>query len=198
MLTKGAIGNLVNRYRAVLKKCNLINTFGSLAVASMLVLGGAGVAGAEEWGTETITKVDNGKGGYNYGYGISSSETGYSGTKVEDKIYVLTDKTIAIDVAGNKTVTVSNLNKFAIIGDNNPDFVNYSTGNAIQCISGGTLDVDVTSFELGTKETAANVLVGIHTWDGTVDIDATNVLLHSTGNVLYTQKIMVIVKLSLT
>jgi len=188
MLTKGAIGNLVNRYRAVLKKCNLINTFGSLAVASMLVLGGAGVAGAEEWGTETITKVDNGKGGYNYGYGISSSETGYSGTKVEDKIYVLTDKTIAIDVAGNKTVTVSNLNKFAIIGDNNPDFVNYSTGNAIQCISGGTLDVDVTSFELGTKETAANVLVGIHTWDGTVDIDATNVLLHSTGNVLYTQK----------
>ena len=47
MLTKGAIGNLVNRYRAVLKKCNLINTFGSLAVASMLVMGGAGVAGAE-------------------------------------------------------------------------------------------------------------------------------------------------------
>ena len=46
MLTKGAIGNLVNRYRAVLKKCNLINTFGSLAVASMLVLGGAGVAEA--------------------------------------------------------------------------------------------------------------------------------------------------------
>jgi len=41
MLTKGAIGNLINRYKAVLKKCNLINTFGSLAVASMLVLGGA-------------------------------------------------------------------------------------------------------------------------------------------------------------
>ncbi len=47
MLTKGAIGNLVNRYRAVLKKCNLINTFGSLAVASLLILGGAGVAEAE-------------------------------------------------------------------------------------------------------------------------------------------------------
>ena len=46
MLTKGAIGNLVNRYRAVLTKCNLINTFGSLAVASMLVMGGAGVASA--------------------------------------------------------------------------------------------------------------------------------------------------------
>jgi len=46
MLTKGAIGNLVNRYKAVLAKCNLINTFGSLAVAAMLVMGGAGVASA--------------------------------------------------------------------------------------------------------------------------------------------------------
>ena len=49
MLTKGAIGNLINRYKAVLKKCNLINTFGSLAVASMLVLGGAGVAMAKDF-----------------------------------------------------------------------------------------------------------------------------------------------------
>ena len=46
--TKGAIGNLLNRYRAVLKKCHLLNTFGSLAVASMLVMGGAGVAQAAE------------------------------------------------------------------------------------------------------------------------------------------------------
>ena len=45
-LTQGAIGNLINRYRAVLKKCHLINTFGSLAVASMLVMGGVHVAQA--------------------------------------------------------------------------------------------------------------------------------------------------------
>lgn len=37
-LTKGAIGNLINRYKAVLKKCHLMNTFGSLAVAGMLVM----------------------------------------------------------------------------------------------------------------------------------------------------------------
>lgn len=48
MLTKGAIGNLVNRYRAVLKKCHLINVFGSLAVASMLIMDGAGTAVAAE------------------------------------------------------------------------------------------------------------------------------------------------------
>ena len=57
MLTKGAIGNLVNRYKAVLKKCNLINTFGSLAVASMLVLGGAGVASAGDWSGKNVTSV---------------------------------------------------------------------------------------------------------------------------------------------
>lgn len=45
-LTKGAIGNLINRYKAVLKKCHLMNTFGSLAVAGMLIMGGAAAAGA--------------------------------------------------------------------------------------------------------------------------------------------------------
>ncbi|WP_455552508.1 autotransporter domain-containing protein [Desulfovibrio sp.] len=45
-LTKGAIGNLINRYKAVLKKCHLLNVFGSLAVAGMLVMGGAATAGA--------------------------------------------------------------------------------------------------------------------------------------------------------
>ena len=46
MLTKGALGNLINRYRAVLEKCRLMNTFGTLAAASMLVLGSAGMAEA--------------------------------------------------------------------------------------------------------------------------------------------------------
>ena len=47
MLTKGAIGNLVNRYKAVLGKCRLINTFGSLAVAAMLVAVPCTAAAAE-------------------------------------------------------------------------------------------------------------------------------------------------------
>lgn len=46
MQTKGAIGNLINRYRAVLKKCNLLNTFGTLAIASAIAMSGVGVAGA--------------------------------------------------------------------------------------------------------------------------------------------------------
>ena len=58
MLTKGAIGNLINRYRAVLKKCHLMNTFGSLAVASMLVLGGAGAADARYYELQNVTPSD--------------------------------------------------------------------------------------------------------------------------------------------
>lgn len=60
--TRGAIGNLINRYRAVLKKCHLLNTFGSLAVASMLVLGGANVSLAADL---TITDVVGSNDWYN-------------------------------------------------------------------------------------------------------------------------------------
>ena len=63
-LTKGAIGNLINRYKAVLKKCHLMNTFGSLAVAGMLVMGGAGMAGAAiTTGQEFKDAVTNAKPG---------------------------------------------------------------------------------------------------------------------------------------
>ena len=73
MLTKGAIGNLINRYRAVLKKCNLINTFGSLAVASMLVLGGAGVAEAATLSLDTSKSLNADITGDLSGYLSSSS-----------------------------------------------------------------------------------------------------------------------------
>lgn len=67
MLTKGAIGNLVNKYRAVLKKCGLLNVFGSLAVVGALVPGGAGLAAAANWndnevvisGPETYTATNH-------------------------------------------------------------------------------------------------------------------------------------------
>lgn len=62
-LTQGAIGNLINRYRAVLRKCRLLNTFGSLAVAGLLVMGSCGTPLAEQlvapWTEKTIT-IGNG------------------------------------------------------------------------------------------------------------------------------------------
>ena len=55
-MTQGAINNLCNRYRAVLKKCHLLNTFGSLAMAAMLVMGGAGAAAAAD---TTVTTAND-------------------------------------------------------------------------------------------------------------------------------------------
>ncbi len=63
MQSRNAIGNLKNRYLAVLKKCNLMNVFGSLAVASALVIGSAGLANAnlqptlEQAGTKEYLKT---------------------------------------------------------------------------------------------------------------------------------------------
>ena len=61
MLTKGAIGNLVNKYRSVLKKCRLLNLFGTLALAGALTVGAAGMAGAAPtWGPDQdVTITDN-------------------------------------------------------------------------------------------------------------------------------------------
>ena len=89
--TKGAIGNLLNRYKAVLKKCNLLNTFGSLAVASMLVMSAAGVAAAatpEDWNNQgtlgngttlegTFDGLTNSHGSY---AGVAT--VGYAGTDI--------------------------------------------------------------------------------------------------------------------
>ncbi|MDD2966450.1 MAG: hypothetical protein PHN64_03005 [Desulfovibrionaceae bacterium] len=94
VLTRGAIGNLINRYAAVLKKCRLMNTFGSLAIATMLVAGGAGLAvadvpvgvngGAGAAATGTVSTGRNGgdanstnqtSGGIG-GVGINAGETG--------------------------------------------------------------------------------------------------------------------------
>ena len=67
-MTKGAMGNLANRYRAVLKKCCLINTFGSLAVAAMLVMGGANDAAIAQ----------------SIGYDVTSTQPTQASITVED------------------------------------------------------------------------------------------------------------------
>ena len=81
-MTKGAISNLINRYKAVLKKCHLLNVFGSLAVAGMLVMGGAGVAmaadnlaleGQDDYDSTATFEVNNLMGGWLY-EGVATGE----------------------------------------------------------------------------------------------------------------------------
>ena len=47
-MSKGAIGNLVNRYRAVLKKCYLLNTLSALAITGMCMMPVPSIAAEEE------------------------------------------------------------------------------------------------------------------------------------------------------
>lgn len=92
-LTKGAIGNLINRYKAVLKKCHLMNTFGSLAVAGMLVMGGAGVAGA------AITT------GQDFKYAVTNANSGDTitlGQDIKEGLgAVFEKKTVTVDFGGH-------------------------------------------------------------------------------------------------
>ena len=92
-LTKGAIGNLINRYKAVLKKCHLMNTFGSLAVAGMLVMGGAGVAGAAiTTGQDFQDAVTNAKPG----------DTITLGQDIKEGLgAVFKEKTVTVDFGGH-------------------------------------------------------------------------------------------------
>lgn len=93
-LTKGAIGNLINRYKAVLKKCHLLNVFGSLAVAGMLVMGGAAAAGAV-----TVTT------GQDFKNAVTDAEAGATitlGQDIEQGLGAVFDnKDVTVDFAGH-------------------------------------------------------------------------------------------------
>ncbi len=57
MQSKNALSNLKNRYMAVLKKCNLINTFGALAIATMCAMPATAFSATNPAGT-TIAGMD--------------------------------------------------------------------------------------------------------------------------------------------
>lgn len=121
MLTKGAIGNLLNRYRAVLKKCCLINVFGSMAVASLLVMGG-GVCPAEA-------------------QDISSSEELTSNQTYSDGLWVHKDVTLDAQqhtITVNGTIKDNDDNIFGIINDGT--MKNNSVMNASSILNFGTMD----------------------------------------------------------
>lgn len=137
-LTKGAIGNLINRYKAVLKKCHLMNTFGSLAVAGMLVMGGAGMAvaadadkpleGKNDYSSKTDPKVNHLMGGW-----------------------LVNDAATAGDAKGDITLTVNGGTISEIIGGSYAKNVN---GNNVTVTHG-----DITT-TIGDKTTSAEFVVG--------------------------------------
>ena len=183
MLTKGAIGNLVNRYRAVLKKCNLINAFGSLAVASMLVLGGSGVAEA------VITFTPTGGSATELNIPVAEN-TGFTGGSIvgsgNDVLNLTYNNT---NVSPINSLKISNLETLSISGTSSVNSNNEYNHNALFAGPDKLLDIDIKNLIIGTEgETSTEFMTGIQA-QGEIDIDlAGNLLINmAKGNAVYTQ-----------
>ena len=157
MLTKCAIGNLVNRYRAVLKKCNLINTFGSLAVASMLVLGGAGVAEAEKVLTDndSITITDGET--YTLGANTVTLKDSTTGTVLKSgNIKLAADQTL--NMSSDEDTTINGVIGFygtsSITGEG---ILNITGEKMTTGIAYGNHTVDVKELHIEVKGDAAGI-----------------------------------------
>lgn len=167
-LTKGAIGNLINRYKAVLKKCHLMNTFGSLAVAGMLVMGGAGMAVAAD-----TDKVLKGKNDYDQttvnnlmgGWLVKNAETEAAGAiTLEVKGGTISEiiggSYVQANSAFNETLIHGNIStiisdsttsaEFVVGGSKiaNSENANLKTGDISLTITGGTFGGETTDYEL--------------------------------------------------
>ena len=141
-LTKGAIGNLINRYKAVLKKCHLMNTFGSLAVAGMLVMGGAGMAVAAD--PDVALKGQN----------TYDSEKNPSVNHLMGG-WLVKDAATAGDAKGDITLTVNGGNISEIIGGSYAKGLT-ANGESLLTVKHG----DITTTISGDKTTSAEFVVG--------------------------------------
>lgn len=172
-LTKGAIGNLINRYKAVLKKCHLMNTFGSLAVAGMLVMGGAAAAGAV-----TVTT------GQDFKNAVTDAEAGTTitlGQDIERGVGVkFENKTVTIDFAGYKYTAYA-----ASVGSakTETNIFQLLTGSTVT-LKNGTIDVAL------SPDSSGNFKMGLQNYCDLIlenmVVDGNNLIKDTQGNVPYT------------
>lgn len=143
-LTKGAIGNLINRYKAVLKKCHLMNTFGSLAVAGMLVMGGAGMAVAAD-------DVALGAGG---SYDKTDEVNHLMGGGLYKDNKLTADKPVATDITLSvEGGSISEIIGGSYISGTNADYKKATHGTITTTISDETTSVE---FVVGGSKLANN------------------------------------------
>ena len=148
MLTKGAIGNLVNKYRAVLKKCGLLNIFGSLALAGALTVGAAGMAGAvpyDQTGNFTAgTSYDATSGGASDTVVVTKADGAITGTG-----------TVTIDAAKGLEINgVSSAGKLSV-GDSQGITVN----NGLKLAAGNTATTNDATLEINGNDAAVELMV---------------------------------------
>ena len=181
MLTKGAIGNLVNKYRAVLKKCRLLNLFGTLALTGALTVGAAGMAGAAPtWGPDQDVT-------------ITGNETLSNGGQAQS---------LAIGGAGNSLTVSSNIGHLYVSGattlndggtltlNTGPHGLLGTTDNASEVadtwtgsfgMTGGTLEISSSQLQMdavtisgGTANIAGQIGGGTNWDDGAMLVGGLN------------------------
>ena len=180
LVTKNALGNLIRRYSAVLAKCRLLNTFGSLVVAGMMVLGSVGGAlAAETININTFRDKIT-------GVGISGN---WNATNASKSAGQLTDggsdsTTITLNATGSPSydfITVGGGNQIIKWGTNleNSGTVNFSsvlnvanvTTGSLTIQNGGTItgnQVTTTTYtqtggNLGTVNAGVKIIAGMYT-----------------------------------
>ncbi len=163
MQSKNAIGNLKNRYLAVLKKCNLMNVFGSLAMAGALLVASAGIAEAfNQARSESAYEVTSGvaEGDPNYyttftiqengvdtTYGVKFTGSGAPAsfgateniqTLVKD--YLVSKIKIEQGAVHNYTITLTDPNTFNLTFDGKTAIIseNPTTGEVIVNLQGNS------------------------------------------------------------
>lgn len=139
-LTKGAIGNLINRYKAVLKKCHLLNVFGSLAVAGMLVMGGATAAGAVAVASVGEMTYDS------LAAAVSAATTGQTVKLLQDS----TGAGIKIDTGSKNGLTID-LNGHTYTVAHSTVGSSGTETNGFQLLKGGSITITRSHFIIPEK-----------------------------------------------
>lgn len=159
-LTKGAIGNLINRYKAVLKKCHLMNTFGSLAVAGILIMGGAGMAVAA-------------------GDVALKGENNYDGKEVNHLMggWLVNNAETAKEAHGDITLTVKGGKISEIIGGSYPKGLTAGENSKLLTVKHGDITTSIsdnttsTEFVVGGSKVAGGDGANLETGKTTLTIE---------------------------
>ena len=132
--TKGAIGNLLNRYKAVLRKCALLNIFGSLALAGALCAG-------------TVTDV------YAEIVVLPEGEYTFTENREEQQFVIDKDSSTIIDLNG-QTISFAVGNAISIEGKL---VINDSAGNGkVQSLLNGSASGKEVGIFIGSKQENSN------------------------------------------
>ena len=181
MLTKGAIGNLVNKYRAVLKKCRLLNLFGTLALTGALTVGAAGMAGAAPaWGPDkdvVITSTETLNSGAQ-AKNLTIGSAGNSLTVSSSTGHLYVSGTTTLNDGGTLTL---NTGPHGLLGttDNASEAADTWTGSF--GMTGGTLEISSSQLQMdavtisgGTADIAGQIDGGTNWDDGAMLVGGLN------------------------